>query len=66
MTEPTKPDPLVWDVDTAAAALGLSKAHVYRLVSENRIPFRRMGRLIKFRPAELEAWIDSRTVKAVR
>lgn len=63
MTEPR--DPMLWDVDQAAAELQLSKAHLYRLVSDKAIPFVRVGRLVRFQPDKVRAWLAEREVPAV-
>ena len=58
-TNPTNPrrDPL-WDVDAVAQRLGVQVRHVRRLVTERRIPFIKWGRLLRFDPAEIDAWLD--------
>ena len=35
---------------------------VRRLVAERRIPYVKVGKFVRFDPAELEAWIDERRV----
>ena len=39
--------------------LGVNERHVRRLVAERRIPFVKWGHLLRFDPAELEAWIQA-------
>lgn len=46
------------DVDAVAALLGTSVRHIRRLVQERRIPVVRVGRLIRFDPADIDAWLD--------
>ncbi len=46
-------------IDAVARRLGVTVRHVRRLVSERRIPFIKWGHLLRFDPAEVEAWIDS-------
>lgn len=48
----------LWDIETVAGRLGVQVRHVRRLVSERRIPFIKWGRLLRFDPAEIEAWLD--------
>lgn len=60
MTEP----PLVWTAAQTAGELGISKAHLYRLVRENKVPFVRVGRLVRFQPDDVRSWLDERTVPA--
>ncbi len=47
-------------LDSPAVAdwLGVTVRHVRRLVTERRIPYIKVGRLIRFDPVEIERWID--------
>ena len=47
-------------------ALGVTRRHVQRLVAEHRIPFLKIGRFVRFDPAELNVWLDQQRVEAVR
>lgn len=49
-------------VDEAAARLGVSVRFVRRLVAERRIPFVKVGKFVRFDPADLEEWIDDHRV----
>jgi excisionase family DNA binding protein len=46
------------DIGAVAEQLGTSVRHIRRLVQERRIPVVRVGRLIRFDPLDLEAWLD--------
>jgi excisionase family DNA binding protein len=46
------------DIVWVARRLGVKVRHVRRLVSDRRIPFVKWGHLLRFDPAEIEAWID--------
>ena len=46
------------DIDAVARRLGVQVRHVRRLVAERRIPFLKWGHLLRFDPAEIEAWLD--------
>ena len=46
------------DLPAVAERLGVNQRHVRRLVAERRIPFLKWGHLLRFDPAELEAWLD--------
>ncbi|AIN49944.1 helix-turn-helix domain protein [Dokdonia sp. MED134] len=49
----------------AAAYLDLSKSHLYRLTSNNDIPFFRPGgRKIYFKRADLDAWMLRNPIKS--
>lgn len=52
------------DAPAAAARLGTTERHVRDLVYRNRIPYVKVGRLVRFDPAELDAWLDERRVPA--
>jgi excisionase family DNA binding protein len=54
------------DADAVAQALGVTRRHVQRLVSERRIPFLKVGRFVRFDPAELNVWLDRQRVEPVR
>lgn len=49
--------PLI-DLPAVAARLGVTDRFVRRLVAEDRITFYKVGRLLRFDPAEVEAWLD--------
>jgi excisionase family DNA binding protein len=55
--KPEAPEPLL-DLPTVAKRLGVNERHVRRLVAERRIPYLKWGRLLRFDPVELEAWLD--------
>ncbi len=47
----------LWDVDQAAKVLGLSKTTVYRLAGREDLPSVKIGRVLRFIPAEVQAWV---------
>lgn len=49
-------------VKEAAAYTGLSPHTIYTMVSQRRIPFVKVGRLVKFDLDLLEKWIKQHTV----
>jgi excisionase family DNA binding protein len=53
------------DVPTLAQRLGIQVSFVRKLVDQRRIPFVRIGRLIRFDPDEVGAWLASNRVEAV-
>lgn len=53
---PNANDSLI-DIATVAARLGVQVRHVRRLVHERRIPYVKWGHLIRFDPADIDAWI---------
>ncbi len=46
------------DIEWVAGRLGVKVRHVRRLVADRRIPFVKWDHLLRFDPAEIEAWID--------
>jgi excisionase family DNA binding protein len=52
------------DVRAAAERLGTSERHVRELVYRNRIPYVKVGRLVRFDVADLERWLEERRVPA--
>jgi len=54
----TTPDrlPLI-DLQAVAARLGVNDRYVRRLVAEDGIAFYKVGRLLRFDPTEVEAWL---------
>ncbi|HET7489180.1 MAG TPA: helix-turn-helix domain-containing protein [Acidimicrobiales bacterium] len=51
------PTPLI-DLPAVADRLGVNHRYVRRLVAEQRIPYVKLGHLLRFDPVELEAWVD--------
>ncbi len=52
-------------IQEAGDYLGLSVHTVYTMVSQRRVPFVKVGRLVKFDLALLDAWIAKRTVMPI-
>ena len=54
------PQPVTGLVDVTAVAqrLGVQVRHVRRLVHERCIPYIKWGHLLRFDPADIDAWID--------
>jgi excisionase family DNA binding protein len=46
------------DTDQAARYLATSTRHVRRLVAERRLSYHKIGRFVRFRRRDLEAFID--------
>ncbi len=47
----------VWTVDDVAHELGCSVRHVYKLISSDRIPYSKVGRLVRFSPSKVCEWL---------
>ena len=56
----TQPRPVngLIDITAVAQRLGVQVRHVRRLVHERRIPSIKWGHLLRFDPADVEAWIE--------
>lgn len=56
---PAEPQPrLALAAEEVAEALGISRAHVFRLASSGRLPRSfRLGRAVRWDKAELQAWV---------
>lgn len=50
------------DIDEVADSLSVSHRYVRRLVAERRIPFIKVGKFVRFDPAEINVWIDRQRV----
>jgi excisionase family DNA binding protein len=48
----------VWTVEDVAKYLGVSIGHVYNLKAEGKIPYRKRGKLLRFLPNEILAWLE--------
>jgi excisionase family DNA binding protein len=62
---PNAPGPTLLGLDAVAEWLGVEVVFVRRLVAERRIPFVKIGKFVRFDPAEVSAWIDGQRVKPV-
>lgn len=51
--------PLI-DVPEAASRLGIAPKTIYKWIEQGRLPFVRIGRLIRLREEDLEAWVCAR------
>lgn len=51
------------DIEGAALRLGVSVRYIRRLVSEQRLPYIKVGKFVRFDVCDLESWIDDRRVE---
>jgi len=56
---------MLLSISEAAETLGLSVSTIYRLTSRRAIPHCKIGSRIVFQPAQLEAWIQERSIQPV-
>lgn len=60
LVDPASPSLL--SIEQLADWLGVTDRFIRRLVAERRIPFLKIGKFIRFDPAEIEPWLDSQRV----
>lgn len=51
-------DKLVWTVEDVARELSVSVRHVYKLTSEGRIPYAKVGKVVRFSPVKIVEWLQ--------
>jgi excisionase family DNA binding protein len=54
--------PQLLTIDQLAQRLGITVRHVRRLVADKRVPYYKVGRLVRFDPAEITDWLATRRV----
>jgi excisionase family DNA binding protein len=52
------------DIPAAAERLGITERHVRELIYRKRIPYLKVGRLVRFDPADLDTWVEASKVPA--
>ena len=50
-------DKLVWTAEDVARELNVSVRYVYKLISSDRIPYAKLGRLVRFSPVKVIEWL---------
>jgi excisionase family DNA binding protein len=48
----------ILSVEQVAKVLGYSKDHIYRLVNQKKIPFRKKGKTLFFMSQEIFDWVN--------
>lgn len=46
------------DVPALAIQLGVTQRFIRRLVAEDRVPFLKIGKFVRFDPREIDKWVD--------
>jgi excisionase family DNA binding protein len=49
-----------WKVSEVAATIQVSLQTVYRYVANGEIPFHKLNKAVRFKPSEIESWMESR------
>ena len=52
------------DINEAAERLGTTERHMRALIANRKIDYIKVGRLVRFDPSTLDAWIRAQTVTA--
>jgi len=50
--------PQLLTIDQLADRLGVSTRHIRRLVAEKRVSYLKVGKFVRFDPAEIGEWLD--------
>jgi excisionase family DNA binding protein len=59
----------LWDIKRVSQYLGIKRSTLYAMIERKEIPHYRIGRLARFRPVEIDAWLLTKkqeTEKPVR
>jgi excisionase family DNA binding protein len=51
--------PQLLTIEQLAQRLGTTIRHIRRLVAERRVPYLKVGRLVRFDPEAVNAWLDT-------
>ena len=65
MSTPAKDPAALLDADQVAARLGCSLRLVRQFSAERRIPFVKVGRLTRFKPSDVESFVEANTVREI-
>ncbi|MBI1859820.1 MAG: helix-turn-helix domain-containing protein [Deltaproteobacteria bacterium] len=52
-----RPVGFVWTIEDLARELKISVRNVYRLTSQDKIPFSKIGKSVRFSPDQIEEWL---------
>jgi excisionase family DNA binding protein len=68
MMDPVQPpaDNKLLDVAGAAAHLDVSEAFIRRIVLEKRVRYYKVGKFVRFRPTDLDAFVEAGRTEPVR
>lgn len=64
-TNPSQADDLMGVAELGKYLGGVSRDWIYQRTAGNEIPFVKVGRMIKFRRADIDRWLSTRSVPAV-
>ena len=55
--------PQLLSIDQLAERLGVTTRHIRRLIAEKRVPYLKVGKFVRFDPAEIGSWLDRSRVQ---
>jgi len=55
---------ILWDKTELSKRIGRSSSSISKDIMQNRIPHVKIGRLVRFRPADIAAWIEGQAREA--
>ena len=47
----------LWDIRRVSQYLGIKRSTLYAMIERKEIPYYRIGKLARFRPAEIDEWL---------
>ena len=53
----------LYNISDLSEKLGVKKSTLYQWIHQRKIPYVKIGGLVKFRPSEIEKWLEEKTVK---
>jgi excisionase family DNA binding protein len=53
------------DKDQTCERLNIGRWHLERLIRDREIPFVKVGRLIRFKPSDLDKWIEENRTETI-
>ena len=59
----TQPRTSMLDIAGLAKHLGVTERFVRRLVEDNRVPYLKIGKFVRFDPNEIDRWLDTKRVQ---
>ena len=54
------------DIDQAADRLNVTPRFIRRLIAQRRIDYLKIGKFIRFNPADLDDWIEAQRIEHIR
>jgi excisionase family DNA binding protein len=53
------------DIPTLASSLGTTIRHIRRLVAEKRVPYMKVGHLVRFDPKQIREWLSEHSQRVL-